>query len=102
MATKTMKVLVCDVCGAHETERYVVTFPGDGRRSIDLCAKHAKPLEDLRQLVGERGPGRRFQHPPVVPADVVKQAASKGKPARKKAAATKATASPKARTTKRR
>lgn len=42
-------MLVCDRCKADDAERYTVIYP-TGPVQLDLCERHAKPLEGLKDL----------------------------------------------------
>lgn len=85
MAAIKRTVYVCDMCGRDEpTQRYVVTFPEDGRRSFDLCAEHAAPLAAMHEtLKGKPRKGPRMKGQPVVPESVIRRA--RKKPAKKAA-----------------
>lgn len=83
MVTKTVKIVVCDKCGEdRDTERYSITFPGDGRRSLDLCEKCRAPLEELAALfINSPKPGPRYHGRPVVDEKTVE--AQRKKPPKK-------------------
>lgn len=55
MASKTVKIKFCDICGREEDVRsYRIAFADRGQmRSLDLCAEHAEPLEALRVAMGD-------------------------------------------------
>lgn len=73
MVVKSVRVVYCDQCGTDGgTERYMIAFPGGGRRSFDLCEQCAGPLRELAGLlekVGERGPKHHQQ--PVLSEDQI-------------------------------
>lgn len=58
MATRTVRMVVCDVCGGEGTTRYRLTRMGDDQRSIavDLCSEHGSPVEEI---MGARPVARR-------------------------------------------
>lgn len=58
MATRTVRMVVCDVCGTEGTTKYRLTRMGEDQRSIavDLCAEHGQPVEDI---MGTRPVARR-------------------------------------------
>ena len=76
---------VCDICGeAKDVARYRIEYVVDSRRlSVDLCPRHAKPLEAIGEAVPSKGGGRSG----LRPREVVSEAAVRR--ARKKAANSK-------------
>lgn len=62
MVLQTQKIRLCDKCGSGErVEQYTIVFPGErGRRSVDLCAEHAAPLEDIERLFDGKPPRARL------------------------------------------
>jgi hypothetical protein len=61
MAQKTLRVLVCDVCGAQDEDirsyRFSLGTTGAPRK-VDLCTQHAQPLLDLGDKLEEGAPKR--------------------------------------------
>jgi hypothetical protein len=68
MAVVKVPTVICDQCGASgDCKRYVISFPDDGRRSIDLCSTCREPLDKLESLfegMPKKGPRPKGQ--PVV------------------------------------
>lgn len=87
VAVQTLKVTVCDKCGSDkgDTQRWGISFPGNGRRTFDLCPHCAEPLfeyEALLERLGATGPKRHVQ--PVLSVTEVEARVRKAKRARKK------------------
>ena len=78
-----IQVRECDVCSSDDqVQKYQIVFlePSKSTSSIDLCAKHAAPLVELRSHV-KQGPGGRPHKRQVLTEAQVK--AQKKRPAKK-------------------
>ena len=85
MATRIIKQKVCDMCGAEQDVRaYRVGVVGDGKGTApDLCAEHAKPLEEVMAAVPSKRPASGLRKPPKVKSEA--EVAKLRKPTRRRA-----------------
>lgn len=87
VAVQTLKVTVCDKCGSDrgDTQRWGISFPGNGRRTFDLCPGCSEPLaeyEGLLERVGSSGPKRHVQ--PVLSTEEAEARVRRAKRTRRK------------------